>query len=710
MKHSNLWTGSACAAMLATVVLACQAPKNNPMEYPGTRKEQVVDSLWETAVEDPYRWLEDDRDPEVVAWATAQQSTTRAFLDALPERESIRSRCEELYNHPRVGIPRTIGERIFLSRNNGLQNQSVTFVQKEDGTEEVFLDPNGLSEDGTVTAGLSGASPDGRHVVEVRNAAGSDWQEMRVLEVATGESTGEVLKWVKFSGAAWVDGGFYYSRYPAPEGSAFSAENTFHSVYFHRVGTPQAEDVLVFRNEDEPNRYHFVNTTEDGQFAILNTSTGTDGNSLHVLSPAGGDSNWKPVVEGFESHQSIVEHVLGRLYMLTDINAPRYRLVAVDPSAPKDQSRWRDVLPESEDLLESVRVVGGQLWATYLHNASHRVLRFDLDGSNPREVTLPSAVGSVGGFGGKMDAKELFYAFTSFTQPATIYRLDIASGKSSLWSMPEVAFAPEDFEAHQVWLESKDGTPIPMFVVHQKGLAMDGNNPTLLYAYGGFNVSLTPSFSASNLAFLERGGVYAMPNLRGGGEFGEAWHESGMLLKKQNVFDDFMAAGDFLVKEGYTSPSQLAIAGGSNGGLLVGAVMTQRPDFAKVALPSVGVMDMLRYHKFTIGWGWIPEYGCADSSKVDFDNLIAYSPLHNLREGVEYPSTLVTTADHDDRVVPAHSFKFAARLQEVHKGNRPVLLRVESNAGHGAGKPIGKVLDEQADKWAFVLHELKGNE
>lgn len=710
MKHSNLWTGSACAAILATVVLACQAPNNNPMEYPGTRKEQVVDSLWETAVEDPYRWLEDDRDPEVVAWATAQQSTTRAFLDALPERESIRSRCEELYNHPRVGIPRTIGERIFLSRNNGLQNQSVTFVQKEDGTEEVFLDPNTLSQDGTVTAGLSGASPDGRYVVEVRNAAGSDWQEMRVLDVATGESTGEILKWVKFSGAAWVDGGFYYSRYPAPEGSAFSAENTFHSVYFHKVGTPQEEDALVFRNDNEPNRYHFVSTTENGQFAILNTSTGTDGNSLHVQSLEGGDSTWKSVVEGFESHQSMVEHVLGRLYMLTDIDAPRYRLVSVDPSAPQDQSRWRDVLPESADLLESVRVVGGQLWAIYLHNATHRVLRFDLDGSNPREVKLPSAVGSVGGFGGKMNAKELFYAFTSFTQPTTIYRLDIASGKSSLWSMPEVAFAPEDFEAHQIWFDSKDGTPVPMFVVHHKGLVKDGNNPTLLYAYGGFNVSLTPSFSASNLAFLERGGVYAMPNLRGGGEFGESWHESGMLLKKQNVFDDFMAAGDFLVQEGYTSSDQLAIAGGSNGGLLVGAVMTQRPGFAKVALPAVGVMDMLRYHKFTIGWGWIPEYGCADSSKVDFDNLLGYSPLHNLREGVEYPSTMVTTADHDDRVVPAHSFKFAARLQEVHKGSRPVLLRVESNAGHGAGKPIGKVLDEQADKWAFVLHELKGRE
>ena len=676
------------------------------MTYPETRTVDVVDTLWNTPVADPYRWLEDDRDPEVIEWVDAQASTARIFLDGLPERDALRDRCEELFNHPRVGIPRRIGEKVFLTRNDGLQNQSVIFVQDEEGGEErVFLDPNTLSEDGTVTANLSGASPDGQYVVEVRNAAGSDWQEMRVIDLETGESTGEVLEWVKFSGASWVDGGFYYSRYPAPEGSAYSAENTFHSVYFHKVGTPQSEDVLVFRNDDEPNRYHFAGATEDGKYVVLNTSTGTDGNSLHVMSLEE-DADWKPIVDGFQHHSSMVEHVNGKLYILTDIDAPRYRLVAADPTDPSNMTLWQDILPESEDLLESVSVVGGQLWAIYLHNASNRVMRCDLDGTNPRVVSLPAEVGSVGGFGGKMSAKELYYAFTSFTQPTSIYKMDIASGESTLWSMPDVAFDPSEFEARQEWYTSKDGTRVPMFIVHKKGLEKDGANPTFLYAYGGFNISLTPSFSASNIAFLERGGIYAMPNLRGGGEFGEAWHKAGMLLDKQNVFDDFFAAGDHLVAEGYTSHEKLAIAGGSNGGLLVGAIMTQRPDFARVALPAVGVMDMLRYHKFTIGWGWIPEYGCADSSKADFDNLYGYSPVHNLRDGVTYPSTMVTTADHDDRVVPAHSFKFGARLQAAHKGPRPVLLRVETNAGHGAGKPIGKILDEQADKWAFVLNEL----
>ena len=689
------------------MLVACGNSSVNSMKYPETRIVDVIDTLWDTPVADPYRWLEDDRDPEVVEWVGEQASTAREFLDALPEREVLRERCEALFNHPRVGIPRRIGEKIFLTRNNGLQNQSVIFVQEGEGEEErVFLDPNSLSEDGTVTASLSGASPDGRFVVEVRNAAGSDWQEMRVIDLETGKSTGEVLEWVKFSGASWIDGGFYYSRYPAPEGSAFSAENTYHSVYFHEVGRPQSEDRLVFRNDDEPNRYHFAGATEDGKYVVLSTSTGTDGNSLHVKSLEEDGAQWRPIVTGFKNNSSMVDHVDGGLYVLTDIGAPRYRLIAADPADPSNMDLWRDILPESEDLLESVSVVGGQLWATYLRNASNRVMRYDLDGSNPRVVSLPSEVGSVGGFGGKMDATELYYAFTSFTQPTSIYKLDIATGQSALWSMPDVAFNPEEFEAHQEWYESKDGTPVPMFIVHKKSLVRDGSNPTLLYAYGGFNISLTPSFSASNIAFLERGGIYAMPNLRGGGEFGEAWHKAGMLLDKQNVFDDFFAAGEYLVREGYTSHDKLAIAGGSNGGLLVGAIMTQRPDFARVALPAVGVMDMLRYHKFTIGWGWIPEYGCADSSKADFENLLGYSPVHNLRNGVIYPSTMVTTADHDDRVVPAHSFKFAARLQATHKGTRPVLLRVETNAGHGAGKPTGKILDEQADKWAFVLNEL----
>jgi prolyl oligopeptidase len=674
------------------------------LNYPESRVQPVVDTLWNTEVADPYRWLEDDRSEETETWVDAQIEFTNKYLDSNPWRKPLRDRFESIYNYEKVGMPRKIGDRYFLAKNDGLQNQSIWYVRETlSGADKLFLDPNALSEDGTITATLGSASKDNHHIAIVQNEAGSDWQEIHVYDLASGKPQGDVLKWVKFSGTSWVGNGFYYSRYPAPEGSEFSAENTFHSVYYHKIGTDQSEDRLIFRNDDEPNRYHFAYATEDQKFLILSTSTGTDGNSIHFLNLQKPNAQWQELIGGFNTRNSVVDHVNGRFLVLTDTDAPKYRLAGISSKTPSD---WINIIPESEHLLESVNATGGQLFATYLRNACNAVIRMDLDGQNPREVKLPNAAGSTGGFGGKADAAETFYAFTSFTYPTSIYRYDIASGESTLFVSPKVDFNPEQFESRQVWFESKDGTEVPMFVVHKKGLKMDGERPTYLYAYGGFNISLTPSFSPSLLLLLENDGVYAMPNLRGGGEFGEDWHEAGMLLKKQNVFDDFIAAGEYLISAGYTNSKRLAMAGGSNGGLLVGATMTQRPELAAVAFPAVGVMDMLRYHQFTIGWGWIPEYGCADSSKADFQNLAGYSPYHNIAPGIEYPATMVTTADHDDRVVPAHSFKFAARLQACQSGSRPALIRIEKNAGHGAGKPTSKILDEQSEKWAFMFQEM----
>ena len=697
------------AFAIAMILIGCNTNEHSmepdsPFNYPTSRVQTIVDTLWGTEVADPYRWLEDDRSEETEVWVDAQIEFTQKHFASNPWRTPLRDRFEAIYDYEKVGMPRKIGNRYFLAKNNGLQNQSVWYVRESlQGADELFLDPNALSDDGTVTASLGSASQDDRYIAVIQNEAGSDWQEIHVYDLATGQPQGDVLQWVKFSGTSWVGNGFYYSRYPAPEGSELSAENTFHSVYYHEIGTDQSSDRLVFRNDEAPNRYHFAYATEDRKFLILSTSTGTDGNSIHFLNLEQPDATWQELIGGFNTRSSVVDHANGRFLVLTDTDAPKYRLVGISSENVTD---WINIIPESEHLLEGVRATGGELFATYLRNACNAVVRMDLDGQNPREIDLPNAAGSTGGFGGKADATETFYAFTSFTYPTSIYRYDMATGESSLFVAPEVDFNPEQFESKQVWYESKDGTAVPMFIVHKKGLELDGNRPTYLYAYGGFNISLTPSFSPSLLLLLENDGVYAMPNLRGGGEFGEDWHEAGMLLKKQNVFDDFIAAGEHLIKAGYTNSDRLAIAGGSNGGLLVGATMTQRPELAAVAFPAVGVMDMLRYHQFTIGWGWIPEYGCADSSKVDFLNLAGYSPYHNLAPGTAYPATMVTTADHDDRVVPAHSFKFAARLQACQSGQRPALIRIEKDAGHGAGKPTSKILDEQADKWAFMFHEM----
>ena len=704
-KHLAAFKFSIASIILA--ISACNTPNSpmkNTLDYPPTRIEVVKDTLFGVEILDPYRWLEDDRSAETMAWVDSQIAFTNAYMGQNPWREPLRQRFEALYNYEKIGMPRKIGKRYFISKNDGLQNQSVWYVREGlTGEDELFLDPNKLSDDGTVTATLGSASKDEQFISVIQNEAGSDWQEIHVYDLTTGQPQGDVLKWVKFSGTSWVGNGFYYSRYPAPDGSEFSAENTFHSVYYHEVGTAQSEDRLVFRNDLEPNRYHFAYATEDENYLILNTSTGTDGNSLSFLDLTIPNAEWMPLVNGFNTRCSVIDHHNGQFLVLTDQDAPKYRLVGI---STQDVSNWTEIIPESDNLLEGVNSTGGQLFATYLKNACNAVVRMDMDGSNVRPISLPNDAGSVGGFGGKSEATETFYAFTSFTYPTSIYRYDIETGESTLFAAPTVDFNPDDFVAKQEWYTSKDGTKVPMFIVHKSGIELDGNRPTYLYAYGGFNISLTPSFSSSLLLLLENDGVYAMPNLRGGGEFGEDWHEAGMLLKKQNVFDDFIAAGEYLIESGYTSSERLAIAGGSNGGLLVGATMAQRPDLASVAFPAVGVMDMLRYHKFTIGWGWIPEYGCADSSKADFENLAGYSPYHNLKPGTDYPATMVTTADHDDRVVPAHSFKFAARLQACQSSMRPALIRIEKNAGHGAGKPTSKILDEQADKWAFMLNEM----
>lgn len=685
-----------------------------PMQYPNTRTEPVTDTLWGVAVADPYRWLEDDRSPETEAWVKAQNELTQGYLQQLPLRGQLAEEFRALYNYEKIGMPRKVDGHYYVAKNSGLQNQSVYYRRAGlDSEETVFLDPNTWSEDGTITGSLAAASADEQYMALIRNEAGSDWQEIRVLRTDTGEELPDRITRVKFSGASWWRNGFFYSRYPEPDGSDLSAENTFHSVYYHVLGTDQTQDILIFRNPDEPNRYHFGSTSEDEEFLVLNTSTGTDGNSIHLLDLRNWDGATPPaaedfaeVVGGFSSRNSVVEVMEGQVYLLTDIDAPKYRLVQAPVATANDRATWTDFIPESEDLLEGASFAGGAWFAQHLHNACSRVTRYDAAGENGAVVELPQATGTVGGFSGKREATELFYAFTSFNYPTTVFRYEVATGESTVFAAPDVPFAPEDYVAEQVWYESKDGTSVPMFIVRKQDTPLDGQRPTYLYAYGGFNISLTPSFNPSLLLLLNRGGVYAMPNLRGGGEFGEAWHEAGMLLQKQNVFDDFIAAGEYLVEAGYTSPNRLAIAGGSNGGLLVGATMVQRPDLAAVAFPAVGVMDMLRYHKFTIGWGWIPEYGCADSTEADFQNLAGYSPYHNLQPGTKYPATMVTTADHDDRVVPAHSFKFAARLQACQAGSNPALIRIETNAGHGAGKPTAKIIEEQADKWAFMLHNM----
>ncbi|MGQ9672211.1 MAG: prolyl oligopeptidase family serine peptidase [Candidatus Aminicenantales bacterium] len=701
--RTRKWVGLIAILSAVFLVAGCKA-RQAALTYPQTEKVEVVDNYFGTKVADPYRWLEDDRSEKVKVWVEAQNKLTFDYLARIPFRERIRQRLTEIYNYPRYSAPFRAGEYYFFYKNDGLQNQSVIYVQKGlDGEPTVFLDPNTLSPDGTTRANLIGFSHDNRYTAYARSEGGSDWQQIRVMEIATGRELEDRIEWVKFTGAAWQGNGFYYSGFDKPEeGKELTAANEYQKVFYHELGTPQNQDRLIYEDRKHPRRYHSVDITEDQRYLLLSVSEGTHGNELYFKNLLDPKATWVPLQVGFDYNTDVVDNLEDKFVLVTDRDAPKKRIVLADAQNPEPEN-WATLVPEKSEAVRSASLVGGKMFVSYLKDASTHVFQYDLSGKLEKEIALP-ALGSASGFSGKKEDKILFYTFTSFTYPPTIYKYDIATGQSEVFRQTEVKFNPGDFEAKQVFYPSKDGTRIPMFIVHKKGLKHDGKRPTYLYGYGGFNISLTPSFDVSRIILLENDGVYAMANLRGGGEYGEEWHKAGMLQSKQNVFDDFIAAAEYLIREKYTSPRKLAIAGGSNGGLLVGACMTQRPDLFQVALPAVGVMDMLRFHKFTVGWGWVVEYGSSDDED-QFRYLYAYSPLHNIREGVSYPATLVTTADHDDRVVPAHSFKFIATLQEKHRGKNPVLIRIDTKSGHGASS-VTKAIEQLADMWAFTFQNL----
>jgi len=684
------------------VFSSCQAQKKEKIIYPKARKVDVVDNYFGTKVPDPYRWLENDNSEETKKWVEEENKITFAFLQKIPFRPKIGERLKDLYNYPRMSQPVRAGNYYFFYKNSGLQNQSVIYVQKGlEGQPEVFIDPNQVSPDGTVRISLSGFSPDFRYVAIIRSEAGSDWSEIRVMEIATKKELPDRIKWVKFSGASWYKDGFFYSGYEKPAaGQELVARNEYQKVFYHKLGEPQEKDLLVYEDKEHPLRYFNLGITEDQKYAILEISAGTSGNEIYWKDLQAKNSTFKLLIPGFTNDSEVIDNLGNKFLVRTNIDAPNFHLVLIDPLKP-EKEKWQEILPQKPEVLTAAATAGGYLFATYLQDAHTRVYQFKPDGQLIREIELPT-IGTASGFSGWRDDKVIFYTFNSFNYPPTIYKYDLASGKSEVFAKQAVKFNPEDFEVKQVFYNSKDGTRVPMFIVHKKGLVLNGKNLAFLTAYGGFNISLLPTFNPSIVPILENGGIFAQPNIRGGGEYGESWHQAGRLQNKQNVFDDFIAAAEYLIKEKYTSPKYLAISGASNGGLLIGAVMTQRPELFGVAFPAVGVMDMLRYHKFTVGWGWIVEYGSSDNEE-QFKYLIKYSPLHNIRAGVCYPATMITTADHDDRVVPAHSFKFAATLQEKQACDNPILIRIETRSGHGSSN-ITKALDELTDKYAFMFY------
>ncbi len=695
---------SACAAVVAAAAVVAQQ-----LPYPSTRTVDHVDTYHGVSVADPYRWLEDDTSAETTAWVEAQNTVTFGYLDRIPFRAAATKRVKALNDYEKYSAPFRKGPYFFFSKNEGLQNQSVLYIQKGfEGAPEVLIDPNTWSEDGTVRLSAFAPSKDAKYAVYGVSKSGSDWHEYRVMELATKKILGDSIEWVKVSSVAWHGDGFYYSRYPAPDkGREKASINENHQVYFHRVGTPQSQDELVYQDAGNPQRFHILGTTDDERFAILMISErgkGKDGNALFVRDLSKGVREFAPLVGTITDDTfDVVDNVGDKLLIATNRQAPNSRVVLVDPGRPAE-AEWKTVLAERPEPLQGVTTAGGRIFARYLKDVTTRAYVHDLNGRLEGEVSLPGP-GTAGGFGGERDSTFVFYTFNSLNVPPAIYRYDIPTRKSSVFREPKVpGYDPAAFETKQVFYHSKDGTRVPMFLVHRKGLKLDGNNPTLLYAYGGFNIVQSPTFSAARLALLEQGFVYASANIRGGGEYGETWHQAGMKLKKQNVFDDFIAAAEWLIASKYTSPSRLAIQGGSNGGLLVGAVMNQRPELYRVAIPQVGVMDMLRFHKFTIGWNWIADYGSSDDSD-EFAALRAYSPLHNIRKGVTYPATLITTADHDDRVVPAHSFKYAATLQALASRENPVLIRIETRSGHGASN-LEKQLETAADIYTFIMFNM----
>ena len=679
------------------------------IQYPETRKTDVVDEIHGTAVPDPYRWLEDDNAEDTKAWVAAQNQVTEDFLARIPQRGEIRKRLADLWNFDRTGAPQEFGGKWFFTHNTGLQNQSVLKVSDTlDGEARLLLDPNALSKDGTVALANFTPSEDGKLLGYSISRGGSDWNEILVRDVATGKDTGDHLKWVKFSGISWAkDGsGFYYSRYNAPaEGAALTQKNEFQKLCFHKIGTPQSEDTLIYERKDHPRWGFGGGLTEDGKFLVIHVTEGTDPKNRFFFKEAKEEAKVVELLADADASYDFVGNEGDLFYFRTDLKAPRHRVIAIDVKKPERES-WKEVIPESKDLLQGVTMVGGKLACEFLRDARSAITIYGLDGKRVRDVELPG-IGSAGGFEGRKKDKETFYSFTSYTDPGAIFRYNLETGESKLWKRPEVGFDGAAYETKQVFVPSKDGTKVPVFITHKKGIKLDGSHRVLLSGYGGFNISLSPGFSIGRAVWLERGGILAVANLRGGGEYGSEWHLAGTRLRKQNVFDDFIAAGEWLVKEKYTQPSRLAIQGGSNGGLLVGACMTQRPDLFGAALPAVGVMDMLRFHKFTIGWAWEKDYGSAEDPE-EFKALLQYSPYHVLKPGTRYPATMVTTADHDDRVVPAHSFKFAARLQECQaKDGPPVLIRIDTSAGHGAGTALSKMIDRTADEWAFLEASLK---
>jgi len=698
------------AVLLLALVGCKEEPKKEvtTVTYPQIKTVDTVDTYFGVEVKDPYRWLEDDRSAETAEWVKAENEVTFDYLNKIPFREELKKRLSDIWNYEKVGAPFKEGNYTYFYKNDGLQNQYVIYRYKtgeDPSTAEVFLDPNTFKEDGTISLGQASFSKDGSKLAYAISEGGSDWRKVIVMNTETKEIVGDTLKDVKFSGLSWKgEDGFYYSSYDKPKGSELSAKTDQHKVYYHKLGTPQSDDKVIFgATPEEKHRYIGASVTEDNNYLLISASTSTSGNKLFIKDLKNPNAKFVTILNDTDSDSYVLENVGSKLYIVTNKNAPNKKIVTVDAANPAPEN-WKDLIPETENVL-TPSTGGGSIFANYMVDAVSKVKQYDYDGKLIREIELPG-VGTAGGFGTKKEEKELYYSFTNYVTPGSIYKFNIETGESESFIKPEIDFNPDNFESNQVFYTSKDGTKIPMIITHKKGLKLDGKNPTILYGYGGFNISLTPSFSIANAVWMEQGGVYAVPNLRGGGEYGKKWHDAGTQMKKQNVFDDFIAAAEYLIANNYTSSDYLAIRGGSNGGLLVGATMTQRPDLMKVALPAVGVLDMLRYHTFTAGAGWAYDYGTAEDSKEMFEYLKGYSPLHNVKEGVEYPATLITTGDHDDRVVPAHSFKFAAELQAKQTGNNPVLIRIETDAGHGAGTPVSKTIEQYADIFGFTLYNM----
>ncbi len=674
-------------------------------QYPQTKTVNQQDTLFGTTVNDPYRWLENDRSEETAQWVKEENKVTDAYLATIPFRNAIKERLTQVWNYEKYSAPFKEGSYTYFFKNSGLQNQAVLYRQKENGQPEVFLDPNKFSADGTTSLTGIDFTKDGSLCAYSISEGGSDWGKMIILNATTQKQLDDTIQNVKFSGIAWRgNDGFYYSTYDVPkEGNQLSAKTDQHKLYYHKLNTPQSSDVVIFGGEKTPRRYIGGYVTEDQKYLVITAANATYGNELYIQDITQQNAQIVPVVTGFETEQSVLYSANNKLYILTNLKAPNRKIVVTDAATPTPD-HWKDLIPETKFPL-TASTGGDKIFAQYIKDAVSQVYQYGLDGRQEKVIDMPG-LGSAGGFSAKKEEKEVYYSFSSYVYPPTIFKYDIATGKSTVFKKPVVQFDPSQYESKQVFYTSKDGTKIPMIITHKKGIELNGKNPTILYGYGGFNISLTPAFSTANIVFMENGGVYAVPNIRGGGEYGDKWHDAGTKLHKQNVFDDFIAAAEFLIKDKITSPQYLAISGGSNGGLLVGACMTQRPELFRVALPAVGVMDMLRYHKFTAGAGWAYDYGTADDNAEMFHYLIKYSPVHNIKPGVCYPSTMVTTGDHDDRVVPAHSFKFAAALQAAQSCRHPVVIRIETKAGHGAGKPTAMIIEEVADRFSFVFNEM----